>query len=184
MLLKWIALAMIIAGIVGARARDPGGKYAQANPELHKWFEEQRSGKGPCCSDADGTALQDTDWEGTGDGAFVPRQDRRPMVEGAERGGAARSEQGRQDYRLADRLPDHRPRGSVTVGARSRRDPLFRPGRHELMGDWDNPTADDVTRALDLRRRGKSLQDRRRVALQPSHRVPHAAARRRPGRGS
>jgi hypothetical protein len=27
------------------------------------------------------------------------------------------------------------------------------------MGDWGNPTPEDVTRALDLRRRGKSLQE-------------------------
>jgi hypothetical protein len=64
LLLVSIAILMLA---VAAYARDPGGKYAQANPELHKWFEDQRSGRGPCCSDADGTALQDTDWEGTGD---------------------------------------------------------------------------------------------------------------------
>jgi hypothetical protein len=27
------------------------------------------------------------------------------------------------------------------------------------MGDWGNPTPEDVTRAIDLRRRGKSLQE-------------------------
>lgn len=33
------------------------------NPGLNKWFDELRSGNGPCCSDADGTALSDVEWE-------------------------------------------------------------------------------------------------------------------------
>ena len=32
-------------------------------PELNSWFESLKSGKGPCCSGADGTALSDADWE-------------------------------------------------------------------------------------------------------------------------
>jgi hypothetical protein len=43
-------------------ARD-NGQYANSNPELKAWFESLSSGKGPCCSDADGTALSDVDWE-------------------------------------------------------------------------------------------------------------------------
>ena len=46
-----------------SQARDVDGRYAAQNPELHKWFEGLRSGKGPCCSDADGYALSDVDWE-------------------------------------------------------------------------------------------------------------------------
>jgi hypothetical protein len=46
-------------------ARD-NGRYAGTNPELKNWFESLRSGKGPCCSDADGTALSDVDWESSG----------------------------------------------------------------------------------------------------------------------
>jgi hypothetical protein len=45
----------------GAVARDVDGRYA--NSPLHSWFESLHSGKGPCCSDADGTALSDVDWE-------------------------------------------------------------------------------------------------------------------------
>jgi hypothetical protein len=45
----------------GAAARDVDGRYA--NSPLHSWFESLHSGKGPCCSDADGTALSDVDWE-------------------------------------------------------------------------------------------------------------------------
>jgi hypothetical protein len=37
------------------------GRYA--NSPLKSWFDSLRSGKGPCCSDADGTALSDVDWE-------------------------------------------------------------------------------------------------------------------------
>jgi hypothetical protein len=46
-----------------AAARDVEGRYASS--PLHGWFESLRSGKGPCCSDADGTALSDVDWETT-----------------------------------------------------------------------------------------------------------------------
>lgn len=52
---------IVIAGAQMAFAHDPGGKYAQL--PLHDWFDSLRSGKGPCCSDADGTALSDVDWE-------------------------------------------------------------------------------------------------------------------------
>jgi hypothetical protein len=54
-------LVMMAAQV--SQARDPDGRYAAQNPELHKWFESLRSGKGPCCSDADGTAVSDVDWE-------------------------------------------------------------------------------------------------------------------------
>jgi hypothetical protein len=46
-------------------ARDDG-RYAGSNPELKTWFDSLKSGKGPCCSDADGTALSDVDWESRG----------------------------------------------------------------------------------------------------------------------
>ena len=36
-------------------ARDPDGRYA--NSPLKQWFDSLKSGKGPCCSDADGYAL-------------------------------------------------------------------------------------------------------------------------------
>jgi len=44
-----------------AHARDPDGRYA--NSPLKQWFDTLRSGKGPCCSDADGSAVSDVDWE-------------------------------------------------------------------------------------------------------------------------
>ncbi|MCK1577768.1 hypothetical protein IVB09_40995 [Bradyrhizobium sp. 174] len=45
-------------------ARDTGGRYA--NSDLKSWFDSLRSGKGPCCSDADGYALADVDWAANG----------------------------------------------------------------------------------------------------------------------
>jgi hypothetical protein len=37
--------------------------HDHSRPELNSWFESLKSCKGPCCSDADGKALSDTDWE-------------------------------------------------------------------------------------------------------------------------
>ena len=48
-----------------SQARDRG-QYGSSTPELKAWFDGLRSGKGPCCSDADGTALSDVDWETSG----------------------------------------------------------------------------------------------------------------------
>jgi hypothetical protein len=60
-----LVFAVVASGQIlrphGAVARDVDGRYA--NSPLHGWFESLRSGKGPCCSDADGTALSDVDWE-------------------------------------------------------------------------------------------------------------------------
>jgi hypothetical protein len=55
-----------------AAARDLDGRYA--NSPLHGWFESLRSGKGPCCSDADGRALSDVDWDSK-DGHYRVRID-------------------------------------------------------------------------------------------------------------
>ena len=52
-------------------ARDDG-RYA-ASP-LKSWFDSLRSDKGPCCSDADGTALADPDWTSK-DGHYRVRLD-------------------------------------------------------------------------------------------------------------
>ena len=43
-----------------SHARDDG-RYA--NSPLKPWFDSLKSGKGPCCSDADGYAVADPDWE-------------------------------------------------------------------------------------------------------------------------
>ena len=53
-------------------ARDPDGRYA--NSPLKQWFDSLKSGKGPCCSDADGSAVSDVDWESK-DGHYRVRID-------------------------------------------------------------------------------------------------------------
>lgn len=62
----------VALGISYAYPRDDG-RYA--NSPLKQWFDGLRSkGGGPCCSDADGTALSDVDWE-TKDGHYRVRID-------------------------------------------------------------------------------------------------------------
>ncbi|HWZ38275.1 MAG TPA: hypothetical protein VNY08_08250 [Bradyrhizobium sp.] len=70
------------------QARDLDGRYAAQNPELHQWFEGLRSGKGPCCSDADGSAVSDVDWDTAGghyrvriDGAWIDVPDEAVITE-------------------------------------------------------------------------------------------------------
>ena len=56
-----VAVGLVAALLIGeATARDDG-RYS-ASP-LKPWFDSLRSGKGPCCSDADGVAVMDPDWE-------------------------------------------------------------------------------------------------------------------------
>ena len=64
-----IASAAVFAG--SATARDDG-RYA--NSPLKQWFDSLRSGKGPCCSDADGSVVSDVDWESK-DGHYRVRLD-------------------------------------------------------------------------------------------------------------
>jgi hypothetical protein len=65
MILVAFVLVLVLAGRIlaphAAAARDVDGRYA--NSPLHDWFDNLHSSKGPCCSDADGTALSDVDWE-------------------------------------------------------------------------------------------------------------------------
>jgi hypothetical protein len=53
-----IASAAVLAG--DATARDDG-RYAGS--PLKPWFDTLKSGQGLCCSDADGFAVSDPDWE-------------------------------------------------------------------------------------------------------------------------
>ncbi|MBR0716034.1 hypothetical protein [Bradyrhizobium liaoningense] len=66
------AVLMLALATPYGQARDDG-RYA--NSPLKEWFDSLRSGKGPCCSDADGSAISDSDWESK-DGRYrvrVPR---------------------------------------------------------------------------------------------------------------
>lgn len=63
----WLAIAVVpIVLLVMALMIHPAwsrddGRYA--NSPLKQWFDSLKSGKGPCCSDADGYAVADPDWE-------------------------------------------------------------------------------------------------------------------------
>ncbi|OKO85594.1 hypothetical protein [Bradyrhizobium sp. AS23.2] len=69
------SLTCVLALIAFAGHARDHGQFVNTNAELKAWFDGLRSGKGPCCSDADGSALSDTDWESK-DGHYrvrVPR---------------------------------------------------------------------------------------------------------------
>jgi hypothetical protein len=57
-----LILSMLAAWLVGSvSARDLDGRYA--NSPLKPWFDHLASGKGLCCSMADGESVADPDWE-------------------------------------------------------------------------------------------------------------------------
>ena len=58
-------LAFVIAcAFSNAYPKDLDGRYA--NSTLKPWFDRLQSSKGLCCSDADGFAVSDPDWETKG----------------------------------------------------------------------------------------------------------------------
>src|SRR6266404_5646570 len=52
-----LVLYALLFYVVPAKAHD------QDRPDLNQWFDHLASGKGLCCSFADGTALADVDWD-------------------------------------------------------------------------------------------------------------------------
>jgi hypothetical protein len=62
-------LVLLAAGLVWAR---DDGRYA--NSPLKPWFDTLKSGKGLCCSNADGVVVSDPDWESK-DGHYRVRLD-------------------------------------------------------------------------------------------------------------
>ena len=59
-------LVLLLLLCAPALAHDP------SHPELNSWFDHLASGKGLCCSFADGVAVEDPDWE-TKDGHYRVR---------------------------------------------------------------------------------------------------------------
>ena len=55
-----VALCMLVLIPSRGSARDDG-RYA--NSPLKTWFDQLASGKGLCCSFADGVSVQDVDWD-------------------------------------------------------------------------------------------------------------------------
>jgi hypothetical protein len=54
-----ICTALLLLGLIA----QTGHAHDHSRPELNRWFDRLKSGKGPCCSDADGYAVSDPDWE-------------------------------------------------------------------------------------------------------------------------
>jgi hypothetical protein len=70
-----LTLGVIVACPAGsATARDLDGRYA--NSPLKSWFDRLASGRGLCCSVADGESVADPDWESK-DGHYRVRLDNR-----------------------------------------------------------------------------------------------------------
>lgn len=63
-------LALLLMMICGTALARDDGRYASS--PLKPWFDSLRSGRGPCCSDADGVAVSDVDWD-TRDGHYRVR---------------------------------------------------------------------------------------------------------------
>ena len=59
-------LIVLLASHFAAHAHDHN------RPELNRWFESLKSGKGQCCSRRDGIAVADPDWDGK-DGGYRVR---------------------------------------------------------------------------------------------------------------
>src|SRR5712675_2142964 len=53
----------IFLGVFLAISVAPALAHDPSHPELNGGFDKLASGRGLCCSDADGTALSDVDWE-------------------------------------------------------------------------------------------------------------------------
>jgi hypothetical protein len=70
MVVRRILLAGLVATLTLATSmaigRDLDGRYKDSS--LHEWFEHLASGKGLCCSFADGHVVEDVDWKTTADG--------------------------------------------------------------------------------------------------------------------
>jgi hypothetical protein len=66
-----IIILFIVLSIPSAWAHDHR-LQTDLSPQMKKWFDGLKSGKGPCCSDSDGTALSDVDWQ-TNNGRYSVR---------------------------------------------------------------------------------------------------------------
>ena len=67
-----LTIGILVGLMVGAVEARDDGRYAHS--PLKPWFDGLRSGKGLCCSDADGFAVSDPDWESK-DGHYRVRVD-------------------------------------------------------------------------------------------------------------
>lgn len=56
-----VVLFLVLLYAAPSHARDLNGEHA--NDPLHEWFDQLASGKGLCCSFADGETVKDVDWD-------------------------------------------------------------------------------------------------------------------------
>jgi hypothetical protein len=59
-----VVVAVFLTQVLPAWGRDTDGRHRDS--PLHDWFEHLASGKGLCCSVADGYMVEDADWEAKG----------------------------------------------------------------------------------------------------------------------
>jgi hypothetical protein len=72
--LRITCAALLLAAVSPHGYARDRGQFGNSTPEMKAWFDGLRSGKGPCCSDADGSAVSDVDWE-THEGHYRVRID-------------------------------------------------------------------------------------------------------------
>jgi hypothetical protein len=60
----WLFMVLFLACWVFASAFvSAHDRQFPVGNKMHDWFMTLQSGKGPCCSDADGSVIKDADWE-------------------------------------------------------------------------------------------------------------------------
>jgi hypothetical protein len=68
--LAFTAGIIVVLGFLAFFARaaiaHDDGHFAAQDPKLHAWFDQLASGKGLCCSFADGVSIEDVDWDTNG----------------------------------------------------------------------------------------------------------------------
>ena len=114
---RGLSIIIFVSLLIGAvQARDDG-RYSLS--PLKPWFDSLKSGKGPCCSVADGLAIADPDWESK-DGHFRVRIDNE-WIDVPDDAVITEPNQGRQDDGLADQ------------GVAGHHDSMLHAGQHDLI---------------------------------------------------
>lgn len=70
MRIVWVLLFIASVFIIWFFLKLPGYAHFADRPDLNQWFGSLRSGKGMCCSFADGISIKDVDWS-TRDGHYI-----------------------------------------------------------------------------------------------------------------
>jgi hypothetical protein len=61
-----IATALLLVLLPASVDARDNGRFAGSDPEIKTWFDTLTSGKGRCCSFADGEFVADVDWTASG----------------------------------------------------------------------------------------------------------------------